>query len=226
MKKLELFGLLIASLLLSASTWPQSKQPKLTKTVENEMLRPSAKYWDYVDPHPIVHTSRLSRNRRLASIGDTVYMLNAHNKIIWTWTSKGPPLTDLPIIDSTGTSTFWDTTCFGPQSIPTQAARNGEYGKWTSTLFSDKALSTGLLLSGHRHVGVQRESSRSIKDNLTLCRGNTILWDTEIPALAQIQVSGKRVFVIYSHKKRLVRVPLNIPLHLSKPREKSARWRL
>src|SRR5438876_9268022 len=94
MKKAQLFGLLIAPLLLSTSAWPQSKQPE---------LRPSAKYWDYVDPHPIVHISRLSRNRRLASVGDTVYMLDVHNQIIWTWTSKGPPLTDLPIVDSTGT---------------------------------------------------------------------------------------------------------------------------
>src|SRR5258705_2776443 len=94
MKTAQLVGFLIASLSLVTSAWPQSKQPK---------LRTSTKYWDYVDPHPIVHVSRLSRNRTLASVGDTLFMLNTRNRIIWTWTSKGPPLTDLPIVDSTGT---------------------------------------------------------------------------------------------------------------------------
>jgi outer membrane protein assembly factor BamB len=145
-------------------------------------------------------------------------MLNGRNRITWTWTSNGPPLTDIPIVDSTGTiyvlgyDLLW-------AAIESETGRE----KWRGiangrALYSQLELFQGDTYLVVTDMSAYRESLHEfIKDKLTLCRGNAVLWDTEIPAGARIRVSGKRVFMIYRHKKHLVRVPFSVPPHLSKP---------
>lgn len=94
MKSENIIISLIALLLLAIPSSAQSQYAKLC---------PSSNYWDRDAKHVTVEISRLSQNRKLATVGDTLYMLDARNRIIWQWSSGGAPLTDLPIIDSKGT---------------------------------------------------------------------------------------------------------------------------
>src|SRR5215813_748401 len=82
-------------------------------------LRPSSDYWDKRARKVPVHISRLSRDRSLAAVGNTLYMLDARRRIVWTWSTKGPPLTDWPIVDSTGTVYViaFDLTWVGLDSV-------------------------------------------------------------------------------------------------------------
>jgi hypothetical protein len=64
-------------------------------------LRPSGEYWDR-GRRPTVHFSNLYGKRRLASVGDTLYMFTERDKLLWTWSTGGPPLTDTPVEDVSG----------------------------------------------------------------------------------------------------------------------------
>src|SRR5882762_4604846 len=94
MNKVKLIGLITLLLLSSSSSLSQSGLAA---------LHPSPKCWNHAKQIASVHVSRVSPNRRLASVGDSLYMFNNRNLIVWKWSSDGPPFTDLPIIDSTGT---------------------------------------------------------------------------------------------------------------------------
>ncbi|HVS81790.1 MAG TPA: hypothetical protein VHE60_08645 [Pyrinomonadaceae bacterium] len=210
MNNLKLIGLITSLLLSGASSLSQSRQAA---------LRPSAKCWDYAKPHVTLHVSRVSRNRRLASVCDTLYMLDNQNRIVWKWSSDGPPFTDLPIIDSTGTiyvigyDLLW-------------AAIDSATGKekWRKTVNGRAAFTQIKPYRRDMYLVVTdmwgyRDSLRdkTIEDWLQLCKGNAVLWETDIPATARIEVSGNKVFVVYKHKQRFVRRPVVLPNHFGKP---------
>ncbi len=182
-------------------------------------LRPSQHYVDYGDGPPNLHVSRISRNRKLASIGDTLFMLDRRDRIIWKWTSEGQAFTDLPIIDSTGTIYIigYDLLWAGIDSATGKQ-------KWRSTavgraLFSQiKRYRQAMYLVVTNMEGY-RDSLRdmTIEDEVSLCKGNDVLWKSDIPANSRLRVVGNRVFVVFKQNKRLVRWPINIPNHLRKP---------
>jgi hypothetical protein len=197
-----------ATLIFTLPSFAKSKPPK---------LRPSSKYWDEFEPHPKVHLLQLSRHRTLASVGDTLYMLDNHRQIIWTWTSDGPPFTDLPIVDSTrtiyvlGYDLLWAAI----------DSSNGEE-KWRSTANGRATYSQIRLYRRDMYLVVTDMTAYKdtfnlpINNHVTLCKGNSIFWYSEIPARAKIEVSGKRVFIVYKRRSQLVRKPLNIPSHLKR----------
>jgi hypothetical protein len=57
---------------------------------------------------------------------------------------------------------------------------------------------------------------RKATDWLQLCKGNAVLWEANIPASAQIEVSGNKVFVVYKHKQYVMRRPIVVPNHFRK----------
>jgi hypothetical protein len=203
---------LIALLLLATPSFAQSEYSK---------LRPSSNYWDGDAKYVPVKISRLSlnMNRKLATVGDTLYMLDARNRIVWTWSSGGARLTDLPIIDSKGTiyviglDLLW-------------AALDSATGKekWRGTANGRAVYSQIELYKGDMYLVVTdmegyRESlsDKTIEDNLTLCRGNTILWDTHIPASAKIKVQGNKVYALFRRKKQTIVREIAIPRSFGKP---------
>jgi len=208
MKNRKLVYLIAATLILTSSSFSRSKQSK---------LRPSPKYWGEFEQHPKLHLLRLTRTRTLASIGDSLYMLNNHRQVIWKWTSDGPPLTDLPIVDSTGTIYVlgYDLLWAAIDSLNGQEKWRGT-ANGRATYSQIKRYRRDMYLVVTDMAAYRDSLHLSINDQVTLCKGNAILWNSEIPAMAKIEVAGKRVFVVYRHKKRSVRWPLEIPFHLTR----------
>jgi outer membrane protein assembly factor BamB len=208
MKRGTLIPSLLATVILATSVLAQSAR-----------LRPSSDYWDRNARHVPVHISHLSPNRRLAAVGDSLYMLNARNRIVWSWSSGGAPLTDTPVVDSKGTiyvigydllwaaldsangKEKWRGTANG-RAVYTQIER---YKKDMYLVVTD--------MGGYR----DNLSDRTIEDNLTLCKGNAILWDTRIPAGAKIQVHDGRVFTVIRRKNQTLRKEVFIPRRFGKP---------
>jgi hypothetical protein len=201
----------ITLLLLADSSLAQPEYAK---------LRPSSDYWDRDAKRVPVKISRVSQNRKLAAVGDTLYMLDERGQVVWTWSAGGPPLTDLPVIDSKGTiyvigyDLLW-------------AALDSATGKekWRGTANGRALYSQIKLYKGDMYLVVTdmegyRENAfpgEVIKDTLTLCRGNSILWEAEIPAGASIQVRGDKVFVVTKRRNLVVRREVAIPPHFDKP---------
>ena len=200
-----------AALLLSAiPSLAQSKYPN---------LRPSSGYWDRNARQVPVRISHLSPSRKLATVGDTLYLLDTRNRIIWTWSSGGAPLTDLPVIDSKG-----NIYVIGYDLL--WAALDSKTGKekWRGTA-NGKALYKQIELYGtDRYLVVtDMEGYRhdlpgeTIEDRLTLCSGNAILWDTRVPAGARIRVRGSKVFWVVRRRGHFLEREISIPRHTSKP---------
>jgi hypothetical protein len=202
--------LLIALSLTSIISLAQSGHPK---------LHPSPDYWDNRARHTLVHIVPLPKNRKLAVVGDTLYMLNVRNRVIWKWSSEGPPLTDIPIIDSKGTIYVigFDLTW-----VALDSATGKE--KWRNTASGRAVYSQIKLYKGDMYLVVTdmqgyRENlyNKKIKDHLTLCKNNVILWETDIPAGAIIEVRGNRIAAVVKRKGRRLRYTIAIPQEFGRP---------
>jgi hypothetical protein len=182
-------------------------------------LRPSEHYVDYGFGPPRLHVARLSRNRKLASIGDMLYLLDRRNQIVWKWSSDGQEFNDLPVIDSAetiyvvGQDLLW-------AAIDSASGRE----KWVGTANGRASYSQIRLYRGNMYLVVTdmsgyRESlrDRKIKDELSLCQRNAVLWETHIPANARIAVSGAKVLITYKHQRHFIRRLIIIPRHFGKP---------
>jgi hypothetical protein len=182
-------------------------------------LRPSEKYWDQSARRVPVRLTRLSRGRKLATAGDTLYMLDAQNRVVWTWSTQGPPLTDLPIVDSQATiyvigfDLIWAALDAATGKEKWRGTANGRAVYTQLRLYKDDLYLVVTDMEGYR-VNL---SDRTIQDNLTLCRGNDILWETSIPAGTRIKVQNGRVFALVRRKNRMVRREIVIPHKLGAP---------
>ena len=200
-------------LLLAASNPAQS---------ERLQLRPSKNYWGYWGGgprHPKVHLLPLSGNRRLASVGDTLYMLNRHNRIVWKWTSNGPTFTDLPIIDSTGTIYVIGYDLLWAAIDSSDGRKKWTVGANGRATYSQIKLYQGNMYLVVTNMGGYRDSlnQRNIEDHLSLAKGNALLWETSIPPDSRIEVSGTKVFVVSNRKKHIVRRLIKIPRQFNQP---------
>lgn len=199
---------IIAFLLLSASfSFAQSK------------LRPSADYWEKDVKNVPLQISRLSRNRKLAMAGDTLYMLNSRNRIVWTWTTGGAPFTDFPVIDSRGIlyvigyDLIWAAIDSKTGKKLWHGTANGRATYSQIELFKDDMYLVVTDMSGYRE---NETLSPITKDNLTLCKGNGIIWSTDIPIGSKIQVRGGEVFAVFRRKKRTVAQKIKMPNRFDK----------
>lgn len=68
-------------------------------------------------------------------------------------------------------------------------------------------------MTGYRDTSLDK----TIEDVLTLCSGNSILWDTPIPAGARIEVRGSKVYWAVRHKGHRLRREIPMPRAFGKP---------
>ena len=206
-------------ILLSLITLLLLANPSLAQS-EYAKLHPSSDYWDRDTKHVPVKISRVSPNRKLAVVGDTLYMLGERNQIVWRWSADGPPLTDLPVIDSKGIvyvigyDLLWAALDSATGKVRWQGTANGRAVYSQIELYKGDMYLVVTDMDGYR---ANANPGEVIKDKLTLCRGNSILWQTEIPVGARIQVRGGKVFVITRGKSRTVRQVVAIPRHFDEP---------
>jgi hypothetical protein len=204
---------LLSSLLCSLLAAPSLAQ--------SSRLHPSQEYkrfWEEVDGPPRIYRVRLSKNRKLVAVGDTLFLLNNRNRVLWNWVAAAP-LWDTPILDSQGT-----IYVVGPDLL--WAAVDSATGKqkWHSTMNGRAAFSQIKLYRNDMYLVLTdmwgyRDSLHdpTIKDRLTLCKANAILWRTEIPARSKLQVRSNNAFVVYKRHGRFIRIRVPIPRHVEKP---------
>ncbi|HZM91251.1 MAG TPA: hypothetical protein VFF31_32315 [Blastocatellia bacterium] len=181
-------------------------------------LRPSDEYWDR-GSRASAHFMYLSGNRKLATVGDTLYMLGKRSELVWTWSTMGPPLTDIPVIDSNG---IIYVIGFDLTWAAVDSATGKE--KWRGTANGKAVYSQIELYKGNKYLVVtdmtgyrDNVGDSSMEDKLTLCRGNSILWETRIPAGARIGVAGSKVHWVVRRKGRSLRREVRIPRRLGMP---------
>jgi hypothetical protein len=209
MKYLQAIALIAVILISTSFTCSRSGSAR---------LRPSLHFWDFVEPLPKIHVFPLPRKRRLISVGDTLYMLNQQNRILWQWTSDGPPFTDDPILDSGGTIYVigYDLTWAAiDSSTGHEKFRSTANGRGLFSQIELYRRDSYLVLTD---MSGYRDSLRdnTIEDFVYLCRGNDVLWGANIPAKGRLRISGDKVFLVFLRHNRIVRWSLRIPHH---PRE-------
>ena len=187
---------------------------------KHSRFHPSKDYWDWVDnkrPAP-VHYTRLSVGSKLVDVGDTLYMLNRRNRIIWVWDTGGPPLNSPPFVDSSGTIyiTAADLTWV---AIDPKTGSN----KWAGTANGRASYSAIIPFKKDAyfvvtHMGAYRRTPNEVvNNNVTLCRGNSILWTADIPPDARLRVRGGKAFLVTRRNHRMVFAALAAPDRLDRP---------
>jgi len=184
-------------------------------------LQPSEEYWEFwadiAGAKPSVFRVALPRQKRLVAVGDTVYLLNKRNRIVWKWVAASP-IWDAPVVDAQGT-----IYVIGYDML--WSAVDSETGerKWFSTANGRAAFTQIKLYRKDMYLVVTdmwgyRDSLRdpTIKDRLSLCKKNTLLWETEIPAHTKLHVFGNKVFVTYKRGGRLIRHRILVPRKFAK----------
>ncbi len=207
---------IIAPLILPKIEPNNNSKPEQPKPVSIAELRPSSGYWGQ-DFKPLKQVSKVTKNRKLVAIGDTLHMLDDRNLIVWTWTTGGAPLTDFPVIDSEGIihAIAYDLTWVAIDSESGeklwQGTANGRAVYSQIELYKKDMYLVVVDMSGYDYPGEETN------DILYLCKGNSFLWNTEIPARAKIQVRKGNVYIKYKQKKKTVLQKLKIPRSFDKP---------
>ena len=191
-------------------------------------LRESDEYrrsWQPVIGSAQRYMTQVSANRKLISVGDTVYMIGKRNRLIWKWVAPAP-FTDAPVADSSGTihvigrDLMW-------------IALDGKTGeeKWRregngSGFYSQIKRYRSAMYLVITNVQDYREMLRdpSFADRLSLCSGDDLMWESEVPSNSRIVVRGKSVFAVFKRHGRRVTWRVNVPTHLSQPIGKVTGW--
>lgn len=192
---------------------PESEE---LKPVSIKKLQPSSKFWGQ-NFKILRQVSRISKNRKLAAVGDMLYMLDARNRIIWTWTTDGAPLTDFPVIDSEGIIYViaYDLTWVSLNSESGEKLSEGTAcGRAVYSqieLYKKDMYFVVTDMSGYRENDLPGEETN---DDLLLARGNRMLWETKIPSGAKIKFRKSKVFVTFKRKKQTVTQEIKIPKNI------------
>lgn len=60
-------------------------------------------------------------------------------------------------------------------------------------------------------------SDRGIKDHLSICSGNSILWEAEIPVRSRIEIEGNKLVAVQKRKGRILRNLIPVPHKFTVP---------
>jgi hypothetical protein len=192
--------------------------------IQNKLseLHPSSDYWDKDNKNIQVDISSCAPNRKFAVSGDRLYMLDDKNNILWVWSTGGAPIEDMPIMDSKGTI-FLIATDLIHVALDSSTGKvkwrcDGTTGNRAYSqieLYKDDIYFvvivdvSDLLLNGHPPD----------KSYLCLWKGDSMLWETEIPA-TEVQVDNEQVFYTYKANGKIMKQAITIPKSFLKAREK------
>ncbi len=187
---------------------------------KHSRFRPSKEYWDWVDNgRPAsIHYNRLANGRTLVDVGDSLYLLNRRNRILWAWDSGGPPLNSPPFLDSS-------ETIYITGADLTWVAIDAKTGhtKWSGTANGRASYSPIIPFKNGMYFVItymgayRRTPTEVVKNGVTLCRGNSILWTSEIPSDSRLRVRRGKAFLSNRRVGRTVLEPLVVPDKLDKP---------
>jgi hypothetical protein len=153
-------------------------------------------------------------------VGDTLYMLDNRRRILWKWSAPdGESFTDLPVLDSLGNiyvigdDLLWAAVDSATGRQQWRGTANGRATFSQIKLYRRNMYLVVTDREGYRHS----LRDKTIEDALSLCRNNVILWQSNIPAGAQIQVRNDQVFIVIARKSGVIRRVLAVPRYFGKP---------
>ncbi len=154
---------------------------------------------DEAEPNPAlaIPPLKVSDNRLLVTVCDSLYMLDSSGEVIWYWSSGGASITAQPVIDATGTiyvvglDFMW-------------LALDAETGlmTWNHSDCCSKAMYTQMkAYKDDQYLVVvdysgYRDLPLNIKDAVVLCRGKEIIASSDFPTGARLEVWSDKILAV------------------------------
>jgi len=142
---------------------------------------------------------------------NSLYMLDAKERVVWKWFTSGAAITDQPVIDSTGTiyvialDLIWVALDAATGELKWRKDSNGRATYSQIKPYRDDQYLVVINMEGYREA----HSRLNEPDQLVLCKGQEEVWTKDFPANATLQVWGHRILAITSEKGRaqIVEIP-------------------
>jgi outer membrane protein assembly factor BamB len=185
------------------------KEPQVIK-----LVRKNAEYsWgcrgvDEQEPNPqfAIPPLVISSDRLLVTVCNTLYMLDANQRVVWSWSTQAASLTDQPVIDSTGTiyviafDLIWVALDARTGVLKWKKDGNGRAVYSQIKLYKKDSYLVVVDMSGYTDGSLDRNP----KDSLLLCKGKEVIWEKDFPAGAILQVWGDRILAVKPGKEGTV----------------------
>lgn len=194
----------------------QSKKVSANESAKSKSveLRASKDLWNAEEDDRIRDVSLMPvpPHRLLATVGDTLYMLDSQQRIIWKWSvGHGENIIDQPFVDSTGTIygialdgiSFVLDASTGKEKSRDQMMGKAYYTGMKAYRADQYLIVTGL--QGYRGYGHEGG------DELEAYKGTQRLWKVEFPANAELQVLGERIYAVTRKKGSAVVEEIEVP---------------
>ena len=145
----------------------------------------------------------ISSSRKLAIVGDTMYMLGPQQRILWKWDiGNGADIVDRPIVDAHGFIYViaLDGIIFSLDSKGKQ--------RWLWRLNGASSFSQIKSYINEQYLVVRDNSTyRELRgfdedDDLYLCKDRDVIATTAFPRNATLRVRGKRIYAITKVRHR------------------------
>ncbi|HEV2798899.1 MAG TPA: hypothetical protein VGW12_00280 [Pyrinomonadaceae bacterium] len=173
---------------------------------------------DLEDKLRIVDFKQIPPDRMLVSVNDTLYLLNAKKEIIWV-SDQIVDMVAAPIVDSTGGiyGIGGDLKHFSVNS------RTGEVNYFGRDVAGSHSYYTQIKpykndqylvienMQFYRDRNLCYPQCPMRNDNLYAWRGEKLLWSTEFPPNAKLQVWGDRILAVAEKKNSVMVQEISVP---------------
>jgi outer membrane protein assembly factor BamB len=213
MKSRKFVFLYLVLFLFASSSIAQSKYTN---------LQPSKEY-DWGIEHRRVYIKRLPQNRKLAVVGDTLYLLDSNDKVVWRWSTEGAEISHDLLVDPagniyiTGTDNLWASVDLKTGKEKWQEYSNGTAPFSLIGLYEKNKYVIVHSFWYYRHYKI----NPSARDVLSIGKGDTFLWETDIPNDAVIKIRGKNIYAITRRKGKPIWKNIPVPAKFKKPVRKA-----
>ena len=156
--------------------------------------------------------STLSASRRLVTVGDTLYMIDSHDAVVWKWdVGHGEDIMDRPYVNSHGQifGIALDGIVFSLDSYGKERWRwqiNGSYSFTQLKPYRDGQYLMVLDASAYRKFKGFNED-----DVLYLCRDRDVITTVSFPRTARLALNGNQIFAVTMHQHRQRKQRIVIP---------------
>ena len=171
---------------------------------------------DLDDKLRIVDFKQISPDQMLVSINDTIYLLNAKKEIVW---ETEIDMVAAPIVDSTG-AIYGIRGDLGHFSVNTKTGEVNYFGRDVGgshsyyTQIKPYKNNQYLVVESmqfYRDGNLCYPKCPMRNDNLYAWSGEKLLWSTEFPPKAELQVWGDKILAVTKKKNSVVVQEIEVP---------------
>lgn len=178
-------------------------------TVEPQPAASSASGTKDSDAWPDIPPLALSRGRTLLTRGTTLHMLDANNRVLWSWSTSGddgPFITDQPLVDSSGT-----LYVVGTNSTHVALDLSSGREKWGAVNSNgrysfrqiEKYTNDQYLILSKMTSDQESEHGDILQSFLAAYKGEEMLWSSVFPRDAELIVRGGKIYALIYNENGL-----------------------